>query len=917
MLKNWIILLVSFGYIGLLFAIAYYGDRRADQKKSIISNHYIYSLSLAVYCTAWTFYGSVGLAANSGLNFLPIYLGPTLTMALWFLVMRKIIRICKQHHITSIADFITSRYGKNPLMGGVVTIIAVIGIIPYIALQLKAISTNFMVISQYPDIISSTELILSHGYKSNRVFQDTPFFIALLLAAFTIIFGTRHIDTTERHEGLVAAIAFESIVKLAAFLAVGIFVTYGIYDGFGDLFEKAKKIPDVTKLLRIDSYNDWFWSIFVSMMAIMFLPRQFQLTVVENVNEAHLKKAAWLFPLYMLIINIFVIPIALGGLLHFPGGNVDADTFVLTLPMAEHQEALALFVFIGGMSAATGMVIVETIALSTMMCNDLVIPVLLKTGFMKIAYRADLRNMLLLIRRCCIIALLLGGYLYYHTIGEYFPLVSIGMMSFTAVAQFAPSILGGIFWKRGTLQGAMSGLVAGFIIWVYTLTIPSLAQSGVISQSFIENGLFGISFLRPFHLFGMEGMNNISHALFWSMLINISLYAGVSIFSRQSETVSIQAELFVDVFKSPPEFRKSNLLKREASVPDLQTLLVRFLGADNAQRILAKYAGKRGINLEDPLPADTDMVAYVEKHLAGTIGSASARAIVSSVTTEEVMSLEQMMTILDETQQVLAYSRELEQKSLELQKASEDLKNANERLKELDRLKDDFISTITHELRTPLTSIRSFSEILHDSPKVDEKQRQKFLGIIIQESQRLTRLINQILDLHKLESKNLTLDFSKINIAAIIRESLEVLDQLIRKRNIKLIFDLQEKVNPVRGDHDYLMQVMLNLFANAIKYSKPEGGDLMIRLRERKMKIWIDVIDNGVGISGDDQHIIFEKFRQAKNMAGGRPQGSGLGLPITRRIIELHGGRIRVKSRPGAGSTFTFYLPVEKAKEIN
>src|SRR3954468_144452 len=365
MLQGPVIILTSFAYLGILFAIAYYGDQRADRGRSIIANPYIYSLSLAVYATAWTFYGSVGRAASDGVGFLPIYIGPTLMIALWWGVMRKILRISKQNRITSLADFIASRYGKSALLGGIVTVIAVIGILPYISLQLKAVSASYLILVQYPDIVMPQTL----GETPMRL--DTALWVALILAAFTIAFGTRHLDAAEHHQGMVAAIAFESLVKLLAFLAVGIFVTFFLYDGLGDLFGRAAAVPKLRAMMApldgvAGGYASWVWLTILSMMAIMFLPRQFQVAVIENLDEKHLAKAIWLFPLYMLAINVFVLPIAFGGLLRFPGGGVDGDTFVLTLPMAEKQEGLALLVFIGGLSAATGMVIVETIALSTM-----------------------------------------------------------------------------------------------------------------------------------------------------------------------------------------------------------------------------------------------------------------------------------------------------------------------------------------------------------------------------------------------------------------------------------------------------------------------------------------------------------------------------------------------------------------------
>ena len=628
MLQTGIILFVSFGYVGLLFVIAYYGDKRADAGRSIISNPYIYALSLAVYCTAWTFYGSVGLASRSGLSFLTIYLGPTLMVTLGWLVMRKIIRISKVHRITSIADFIASRYGKSPTLGGVVTIIAVAGVIPYIALQIKAISTTFFLINAPPSEISVTST-----FADIPVLGDTAFYVALMLAVFAIFFGTRHVDAAERHEGLVAAIAFESIIKLAAFLAVGLFVTYGLYDGFADLFEKARSFsglhsallvdssrrsyPFFEKLLTINSgefsYIDWGLYIFLSMMAILLLPRQFQVIVVENVNEEHLKKAIWLFPLYLLAINIFVLPVAFAGMLQFADGSIDADTFVLTLPIAGKQPLLTLFAYLGGLSAATGMVIVETIALSTMICNDLVMPVLLRLPIPAISQSRELTGLLLFIRRGSIILVLMLGYAYFHYIGGFYALVFIGLMSFAAVAQFAPALIGGIFWKGGTRSGAISGLIAGFAVLTYTIFLPSLVEIGLIHQDFLTAGPFGIQLLKPYELLGLQRFNPVSHAAFWSILVNLSVYIAVSVLSRPRAIEHTQAALFVDVFKYSGETGDSLFRRGTVNLPDLRSLLSRFLGQTKADQELSGYARKHNINWDNHTTADADLVGHAEK----------------------------------------------------------------------------------------------------------------------------------------------------------------------------------------------------------------------------------------------------------------------------------------------------------------
>jgi signal transduction histidine kinase len=905
MLEKGVIFFFSFGYVGLLFAIAYFADKRAELGRSIISNPYIYALSLAVYCTAWTYYGSVGAAARSGTLFLPVYLGPTLVAAFGWLVLRKILRISKVNRITSIADFIASRYGKSATLAGVVTIIAVLGIVPYISVQIKAISTTFLLISQYPQISMAPDLV------KIPMFKDTAFYVAMLLAVFAILFGTRHLEATERHEGLVAAIAFESIVKLVAFLAVGLFVTYGIYHGFSDLFGQAAVVPEIRQLFILNAksgaYFSWSSRIFLSMMAVMFLPRQFQVTVVENVDEDHLNKAVWLFPLYLLVINIFVIPVAFGARMHFAKGQVDADTYVLTLLMSKHQQELALLAFLGGMSAATGMVIVESVALSTMICNDLVMPVLLRLPLSRLTPHRDLSTLLLMIRRGGIILVLLMGYTYFHFVGKDYSLVTIGMIAFAAVAQFAPAMIGGIFWKDGTRTGALCGLLAGFFIWGYTLVLPSLVQAGFVSSGFLTDGPFGIALLKPHQLFGLDvdalGLDLYAHAVFWSMLLNVGAYVGVSLFTQQTAVEHTQAALFVDVFKYSEETEKSSLWRGTASLPDLRSLLGRFLDQQRADDILANYAKKHNINWEKGYTADAGLVSHAEKSLAGVIGSASARVMVASVVKEEPLGIEEVMDILDETRQVIIYSRELE-------KATADLKAANERLKELDRLKNEFISTVTHELRTPLTSVRALAEILHDNPSLEPAKHTQFTQIIIKESERLTRLINDVLDFQKIESGRIEWQISRIDLKEIIKESVVCTNQLILEKNIELELNLPPRAAPITGDRDRLIQVMVNLLSNAVKFCDTEKGKISIGLAIENDHLKVAVRDNGIGISPADQRQIFKEFRQSKGTSRGRPGGTGLGLAITRRIIDFHRGKIWVDSQLGSGSTFSFTLPL-------
>ncbi len=907
-----VIVAISFLYLALLFAVAYVGDKRADAGRSIIANPTIYALSLAVYCTTWTYYGSVGRAASSGLGFVPIFLGPTLVVALWWFVMLKMVRIGKAHRITSIADFIASRYGKSHLLGGLVTVIAVLGVIPYIALQLKAVSSSYAILIHYPDIIMPA--------KAGTVswMADTTLYIALIMAAFTILFGTRHLDATERHEGMVAAVAFESVVKLVIFMAVGVFVTFGLFDGFGDLFSRAALEPRLQNLMTMNAggntYGNWFALTLLSMLAVMFLPRQFQVAVVENVNENHLRRAIWLFPLYLLLINIFVLPIALGGLMHFSGQDVDADTFVLTLPMAQGHGWLALLVFIGGLSAATGMVIVETIALSTMVCNDLVMPVLLRYRWLALQGRDDLSGLLLGIRRSAIILILLLGYLYFRLAGEAHALVSIGLISFAAVAQFAPAIIGGMYWRGATRAGALAGLSSGFVVWLYTLLLPSFAKSGWLPIEFLQAGFLGLEVLRPQELFGMKGLDPIAHSLYWSLLANVGAYVCVSLMRSPNAVEAGQATLFVDVFKQSRPAGGA-FWRGSAQIGDLLPLIGRFIGPERARNAFADYARSRGAASVEVLPADAGLVHFAETTLAGAIGSASARVMVSSVVKEEPLGLDEVMNILDEASQVRAYSKRLEQKSRELEAATAELRSANERLKELDRLKDDFMSSVTHELRTPLTSIRAFSEMLLEDPRIDLAERKRFLGIIVSETERLTRLVNQVLDMAKIESGHADWHNGEVSLVEVIEQAAASTSQLFKDKGVTLDMALPGQVPILLADRDRLVQVMLNLLSNAVKFVDAGRGRVWVALAECAEGLRVDVRDNGPGLTPEEQLVVFEKFRQGGNTMTDKPQGTGLGLPISRQIVEHYGGRLWVESAAGEGACFSFLMPCGKSTE--
>jgi Na+/proline symporter/nitrogen-specific signal transduction histidine kinase len=911
MLSTPLVVAASFAYLMLLFAVAYVGDARARGGRSIIGNAWVYALSMGVYCTAWTYFGSIGRAASAGLWFLPIYLGPTLGMLVAWMLLRKMIRIARVHRITSIADFIASRYGKSRLLAALVTVIAVVGIVPYVALQLKAIATGYA-------LLTGGHAPAGGSVAGAAWWRDSTLYMALALAGFTIAFGTRHLDTTERHEGMVAAIAVESVVKLLAFLAVGAFVTWGLFEGPGDIFARAAARPDLEPLLRLGGDSrfaggQWFALTLLAMLSLFFLPRQFQMMVVENVDERHVRRAAWAFPLYLLLINVFVLPIALGGLLHEASGGSDAETFVLSLPLAAGHPWLALVAFVGGLSAATGMIIVEAIAVSTMVCNDLVLPLLLRRGA---GLARDLTGTLLGIRRSVIVALLLLGYLYFRIAGEAYALVSIGLISFAAVAQFAPALLGGMYWKGGTRAGALAGLGAGFALWAYTLMLPSIAKSGWMPAGFMTEGLFGIALLRPEQLLGLAGLDSLTHSLLWSLLANAGLYIGVSLWRAPSARETGQAVLFVDVFERHEASGAGPVFWRgRAQVDDLLALAARFLGEASARRLFEDYARRRGVDGIAALAADAELVQFVERELAGAIGGASARVMVASVVEEEPLDLDDVMRILDEASQLRAYSHALEDKSRSLERATAELREANAQLKSLDLLKDEFMSSVTHELRTPLTSIRAFAELMADDPAMDPEQRQRFLGLVVAETERLTRLVNQVLDMAKIESGNAEWRAVEVDLRALVRQAMQTTAEMFRERGAAVELEMPEHMPPLRADPDRLLQVLFNLLSNAAKFVPQGRGRVCIRIGADAERASVEVEDNGPGVPLEQQQLVFEKFRQGGEIHN-RPQGTGLGLPISRRIVEHLGGRMWLHSEPGRGACFGFELPWRHGDDV-
>lgn len=671
MFQGWAIVVLAIGYVGALFAVAWFGDRTSVPKAAhhtaagpptSKARPLLYALSLGVFCTSWTFFGSVGLAATTGFDFIPVYIGAILMFALGWRVIRRVIRLSKAQNLTSIADFLAARYGKSQAVSAIVTIVAVVGTLPYIALQLKA-------------VVTSTEVLLGETVfvpiKLPEVgILETSFVVAVILAVFSVLFGTRHIDTTEHQSGLMLAVAAESVLKLAAFLIVGIYVIYAVFGGFEGFASRTWITPQIKAVFgRPINLGHWVTVSFLSLVAVILLPRQFHVAVVENRNESEIKRAAWMFPLYLVVINLFVIPIAIAGLITLPKGFIEPDMFVLAVPMGKAADVITAIAYLGGLSAATAMVIVESVALSIMISNGLVVPLLLRRRLQDYAQAEDLAGMLLNIRRISICVIVLGGYLFYRYLGQVQGLAAIGLVSFAAIAQLAPAFFGGLIWTRATARGAIAGIVAGFTVCSYTLMLPWFVKAGFLGPELLTDGPFGVLWLRPQALFYLD-ITPLSHGVLTSMTLNVLAFVGVSLMRQPNAAELSQAQLFVRQNLAPDAGAmtapiSSRQYSSTITIGDLQATAARYLGPERAQRSFADYAAYVGRPLMPHMEADRDTIQFTERLLTSAVGAASARLVMALLLSRSDVGSQESVQLLDVASEALHYNRGLLQSALD------------------------------------------------------------------------------------------------------------------------------------------------------------------------------------------------------------------------------------------------------------
>ena len=659
MFDGWLIIAVALGYVSVLFVIAWLGDRLVGSAKDGDGRPLTYALSLAVYCTSWTFFGSVGRAASTGYDFIPVYIGPVLMFAVGWPLVLRIVRLAKGQNLTSISDFLAARYGKSQAVAAVVTVVAVIGTLPYIALQLKAVTVSI------ETLLGGNPLVPIE--LPSIGFAETAFVMTLVLAAFAILFGTRHIDATEHQDGLMLAVAAESLVKLAAFIAVGIFVVFWMFGGIHEFMANARISPHVQSIFG-QSFNGstWLTVTFLSFACIILLPRQFHVTVVENHSEREVRRAAWLLPAYLILINIFVLPIAAAGIMVLPAGLADPDFYVLGLPMGAGSPTLSLIAFIGGLSAATAMVVVESVALAIMICNGIVVPWLLNNDIGEPEQQENMTGRLLLIRRVAIVLILLCGYAVYRALGQSQELVAIGLISFAAIAQLAPAFFLGLIWRRATARGAIAGMCTGTAVWAYTLLVPWIAKAGWLPPELISEGPFSLGGLRPQALFYMQ-FEPLTHGVLFSLGTNLAVLVIVSMLRAPEPVERLQAHIFVqdDLPPAPVPASSFRIWRSSISISDLQTTVARYLGAERAERSFADYAAGRNSALPPHAEADIQTVRFTEHLLTSAIGAASARLVLSLLLRRNNVGSPSAMKLLDDASEALQYNRDLLQSALD------------------------------------------------------------------------------------------------------------------------------------------------------------------------------------------------------------------------------------------------------------
>ena len=971
---------ILLGYLVFLFLVAAVAERFGARFITPRLRTVTYVLAISVYCTAWTFYGSVGLAANRGVEFLTIYLGPALVALLWPTVLRKLIRVAKEQRITTISDLIASRYGKSGPLGTLVAVLVVCGMIPYIALQLKAVSASFRMMIPPGSVLANF---------------DPGLVVAVTLGLFGILFGARNLDFTRQQTGLMTAVAVESLEKLVAFLAVGAFVTWGLFDGFGAIFARAVEHPEWTSLLMLDtpsaaSYARWTAMLGVSMIAVMLLPRQFHVLVVQNAAERDVQTAAWAFPLYLLAMNVFVLPIAFGGLLVF-GDATAADSFILGLPLSAGARVIAVVVFLGGFSAATAMIVVDSLALSKMIANDIVLPFVVRNREFAEVYWAGLAS-----TRLGVMAVLALGLLWAQVEGEQFLLVEMGLLSFIAVSQCAPAVFLGLYWRRGSRRGAFAGISVGFALWFYTLILPALVRDGVLPVSLLTQGPFHLWWLRPTALLGLEGLDALAHGVFWSLLGNAGTYLLVSVLSTQDADERSQAAAFVGMADKAEPPRVPAIL----SVPEIERLIHLYVPENEAAGVLRELFGGKTAG-ELTVPELLEARIRLERVLAASLGGAAARYIIEdrfTISTGEaaqlVDSFQAMQRSLRTSERLLAsvvesvddciFTTGLDGRLVTLNPAGRRLLGVQtavvpvlscldvvdegdrrrlgaalgrvtregrawrgtvrgltragqrfpahlalacvfdarreivgavgvlrdlteqtatqQRLIQREKLASlgEMAAGVAHEIRNPLGGIKMATRLLASGEAPGGRISQEMTCAIVSGIAEIEAIIADLLDY----ARETRLDLQEYPLGRILEDVATASRAEAETHGIELRVDRGDADIVAMVDGPRLRQVFANVVKNALEATergpRPRVDVRVVRRGEHAV---VEVRDNGVGMSPAQREKVFLPFFTTK------PAGTGLGMAIVKKIMDLHNGEVEIDSVLGGGTVVRLVIP--------
>jgi len=993
-------------YLLALFGIGYLGERRFDAIRARGLDRYIYVFAAGVYCTSWTFYGCIGNAATSGASFLGLFIGPSVFALGWWFFLRKLVRVCRANNITSVPDFLSVRYGGHSWIGPVATLLLVVGSVPYISLQLRAVSISF-------DLIA--------GPAAGRgAFVDPMLPVSLFLGAFALFFGSRYLDFTKPQGGLLTAVAVESVVKIVIFVAAGLFVCYGVFDGLGDIYGRILSHPEWSKLSTLkdspgDGYSRWLAYIVIAVFDVVLLPRQFHIFVVQNGDEKHIKTAMWLFPLYLLVINMFVIPIAFGGLLLGLPASA-GDKYILSIPMLAGNRALSLVVFMGGFSAATAMVMVSSVALGKMVANNLVIPAILKLRKGFHAYRY-----LLAAARASMLVIIALGYLYATLMSRNMVLMEIGIISFVAVAQFGPAVFGGLYWSRAGRRGAMLGISLGFAAWFYTLVLPAMVKAGFMGGRLLEHGPFGIAALVPTRLFGVEAVDPVGNAVFWSLFLNVlGFVAG----SWLSEPSSEEARRFEIINSSGPGPRLA-----PAAIPAHSVDGAHYLSLEEIEEVVTRYAGhekdkeigevvreireikKRGETREAVI-RQMDLPQRLEKILTGSIGVIAARNVLRDMLPLTLADARTLVESYRELEKDLATTREeISHKEGEIRAKERFLAsvvrsiddgvvsldfdgriiNVNEgacrlfQRSEGEMIGQDFnllirdteyrekrriiarstyrtghwrgeveiarrdgttadalLSTakiidergkpigfvssfkdltetksmqhkmlqseklaslgqmaagVAHEIRNPLGSIKMSLRLLRD--ELRDAEEVEVVEHIRDAVGSMEVIVNELLDY----TREIALQMDDYDVSKIARSAVFGLEEDWRKRGVEVAVSVMEGACSAAVDGIRIKQVVTNIVKNAVEAAPSGSGRVEVRVSGKDGFVHVAVSDNGSGMRQDELAKVFQPFYTTK------AQGVGLGMPIVKRLVELHGGDVRVESEAGKGTVVSVKLP--------